>query len=377
MTLELYLLRRLIGGLVFACGGMALVAVPCVLVHAVHKVAGVGMAAVLGYVPILMLELAPYLLPLGFLLAVVSSYGRLAADNEWTAMLMAGIHPLRLARPALWVALVLSGGLYFLSTNVSPSLNYQKKNYGKNSAMQLLKSLNPGRTELRFGDFYLSALERDPDDRNLFRQVFLHLPPSGEKPAQTIFAQAVQIVVDGSILTVEMAEPRWADERFDTRVGRASAQYDLDEYFSTDAKNRASWRFQTSAVLSERLDHTRGLVARDGEVALAGLSHSDGVIPFKDLRAAAYELHSRSALLLVCPMFLLLGLPTGLVLRRGSQLAALAAAISYALAYYLISMRMGKVLANSAVVPEWAAAWGATLLGTLIGVFFTWRALRR
>jgi lipopolysaccharide export system permease protein len=324
-----------------------------------------------------MLELAPYLLPLGFLLAVVSSYGRLAADNEWTAMLMAGIHPLRLARPALWVALVLSGGLYFLSTNVSPSLNYQKKNYGKNSAMQLLKSLNPGRTELRFGDFYLSALERDPDDRNLFRQVFLHLPPSGEKPAQTIFAQAVQIVVDGSILTVEMAEPRWADERFDTRVGRASAQYDLDEYFSTDAKNRASWRFQTSAVLSERLDHTRGLVARDGEAALAGLSHSDGVIPFKDLRAAAYELHSRSALLLVCPMFLLLGLPTGLVLRRGSQLAALAAAISYALAYYLISMRMGKVLANSAVVPEWAAAWGATLLGTLIGVFFTWRALRR
>lgn len=377
MTLELYLLRRLIGGLVFACGGMALVAVPCVLVHAVHKVAGVGMAAVLGYVPILMLELAPYLLPLGFLLAVVSSYGRLAADNEWTAMLMAGIHPLRLARPALWVALVLSGGLYFLSTNVSPSLNYQKKNYGKNSAMQLLKSLNPGRTELRFGDFYLSALERDPDDRNLFRQVFLHLPPSGEKPAQTIFAQAVQIVVDGSILTVEMAEPRWADERFDTRVGRASAQYDLDEYFSTDAKNRASWRFQTSAVLSERLDHTRGLVARDGEAALAGLSHSDGIIPFKDLRAAAYELHSRSALLLVCPMFLLLGLPTGLVLRRGSQLAALAAAISYALAYYLISMRMGKVLANSAVVPEWAAAWGATLLGTLIGVFFTWRALRR
>lgn len=377
MTLELYLLRRLIGGLVFACGGMALVAVPCVLVHAVHKVAGVGMAAVLGYVPILMLELAPYLLPLGFLLAVVSSYGRLAADNEWTAMLMAGIHPLRLARPALWVALVLSGGLYFLSTNVSPSLNYQKKNYGKNSAMQLLKSLNPGRTELRFGDFYLSALERDPDDRNLFRQVFLHLPPSGEKPAQTIFAQAVQIVVDGSILTVEMAEPRWADERFDTRVGRASAQYDLDEYFSTDAKNRASWRFQTSAVLSERLDHTRGLVARDGEVALAGLSHSDGIIPFKDLRAAAYELHSRSALLLVCPMFLLLGLPTGLVLRRGSQLAALAAAIAYALAYYLISMRMGKVLANSAVVPEWAAAWGATLLGTLIGVFFTWRALRR
>ena len=377
MTLELYLLRRLLGGLAFACGGMALVAVPCVLVHAVHKVAGVGMAAVLGYVPILMLELAPYLLPLGFLLAVVSAYGRLAADNEWTAMLMAGIHPLRLARPALWVALVLSGGLYFLSTNVSPSLNYQKRNYGKNSAMQLLQSLNPGRTELRFGEFYLSALERDPDDRNLFRQVFVHLPPSKTRPAQTIFAQAVQIVVEGSLLTVDMTEPRVADDAVDVRVGRSAAQYDLDELFGTQTKDRGAWRFQTSAVLDERIDRSRDLVARGGEEALAGLSHSDGIIPFKDLRAAAYELHSRSALVLVCPMFLLLGLPTGLGLRKGSQLAALAAAIAYALAYYLISMRMGKVLANSAVVPEWAAAWGATLLGSLIGAFFTWRAVRR
>lgn len=377
MTLELYVLRRLIGGLIFACGGMALVAVPCVLVHAVHKVSGVGMGAVLGYVPILMLELAPYLLPLGFLLAVVSAYGRLASDHEWTAMLMAGIHPLRLARPALVLALLLSGGLFFLSTRVSPSLNYQKRNYGKNSAMQLLKSLNPGRTELRFGEFYLSALERDPDDRNLFRQVFLHLPPADGRPAQTIYAQAVQIVVEGSLLTVDMTAPRWADERYDTRVGRISAQRDLDELFGTEKKDRDVWRFQTSEVLGQRIDRTRGLLAEGGEEALAGLTHTDGIVPLRDLRAAAYELHARSALALVCPMFLLLGLPTGLALRRGSQLAALAAAISYALAYYLISMRMGKVLANTAVVPEWVAAWGPTLLGTLIGAVFTWRMVRR
>ncbi|MCY3003225.1 MAG: LptF/LptG family permease, partial [Planctomycetota bacterium] len=271
----------------------------------------------------------------------------------------------------------LSSGLFFLSTRVSPSLNYQKRSYGKNSAMQLLRSLNPGRTELRFGEFYLSALERDPDDRNLFRQVFLHLPPADGRPAQTIYAQAVQIVVEGSLLTVDMTAPRWADERYDTRVGRISAQRDLDELFGTQTKDREVWRFQTSTVLGQRIDRTRGLLAEGGEEALAGLTHSDGIVPVRDLRAAAYELHARNALALVCPMFLLLGLPTGLALRRGSQLAALAAAISYALAYYLISMRMGKVLANTAVVPEWVAAWGATLLGTLIGAVFTWRVVRR
>ena len=67
----------------------------------------------------------------------------------------------------------------------------------------------------------------------------------------------------------------------------------------------------------------------------------------------------------------------GRITTPAAALAALAAAIAYALAYYLISMRMGKVLANTAVVPEWAAAWGPTLLGTLIGAVFMWRAVRR
>jgi lipopolysaccharide export LptBFGC system permease protein LptF len=360
--LELYLLRRLVGALVFACGGMALVAIPCVLVAAVHKVAGVGMAAVLGYVPILLLELAPYLVPIGFLLAVVSTYGRLAADNEWTAALL---------------ALALSAGLYLVETRLSPSLNYQKRSYGKNSAMQLLKSLNPGRTELRFGEFYLSAAERDPDDRNVFRQVFLHLPPSEGRPAQTIYAQEVQISVDGSILSVDLRVPRWADERYDMRVGRLQVKMDLDQAFGTQGKDREHWRFQDSSELAARIERSEALLATsDGAANLAELGHADRVVPPKDLRAAVYVLHSREALALICPMFLLLGVPTGLFLRRGSQLAALAVAIGYALVYYIVSMRLGKVLANNEVVPVWFAALGTSIVGSLSGLVLLARAVR-
>ena len=377
MTLELYLLRRLVGALLFACGGMALVAVPCVLVHAVHKVAGVGMAAVLGYVPILMLELAPYLLPIGFLLAVVSTYGRLAADNEWTAISMAGIHPLRMVRPAALLALALSLGLYFVETRLSPSLNYQKRSYGKNSAMQLLKSLNPGRTELRFGEFYLSAAERDPDDRNLFRQVFLHLPPSEGRPAQTIYAQEVQIAVDGSILLVDLRVPRWADERYDMRVGRLQVKMDLDQAFGTQGKDREHWRFQESTELASRIERTEQILASPaGATALATMGHADRIVPPQDLRSAAYILRARDALALICPMFLLLGVPTGLFLRRGSQLAALAVAIGYALVYYLVSMRLGKLLANNEVVPVWFAALGTSIVGSLLGLVLLARAVR-
>lgn len=377
VKLEWYVLRRLLLGLAFACGGMALVAVPCVLVHAVHKVAGIGMAAVLGYVPILLLELAPYLLPIGFLLAVVSTYGRMAADNEWTAISMAGVHPLRMLRPGIVLALGLSAGLYLVETRLSPSLNYHKRTYGKNSAMQLLKSLSPGRTELRFGEFYLSAAERDPLDRNLFRQVFLHLPASEDRPNQTIFAEEVQIGVEGSTLLVDLRVPRWADEQHDLRVGRLLVRMDLDRMFGTNEKERLHWRYQDSDELAARIERTEALLAQGGPAALAGLSHEQRVIPAASLRDASYALHTRQSLALICPMFLLLGMPTGLFLRKGSQLASLAVAIGYALVYYIVSMRIGKLLSVNEVVPTWFAAFGTSLVGAALGLVLLARAARQ
>jgi lipopolysaccharide export LptBFGC system permease protein LptF len=64
-------------------------------------------------------------------------------------------------------------------------------------------------------------------------------------------------------------------------------------------------------------------------------------------------------------------------LRSGAQLGALATGVAYALAYYLLSMRMGKGLALSGAVPQWFAAWAVTIVGSIGGVVLCWRALRR
>jgi lipopolysaccharide export LptBFGC system permease protein LptF len=207
--------------------------------------------------------------------------------------------------------------------------------------------------------------------------VFLHLPPSEGRPAQTIYAQEVQISVDGSILSVDLRVPRWADERYDMRVGRLQVKMDLDQAFGTQGKDREHWRFQDSSELAARIERSEALLATsDGAANLAELGHADRVVPPKDLRAAVYVLHSREALALICPMFLLLGVPTGLFLRRGSQLAALAVAIGYALVYYIVSMRLGKVLANNEVVPVWFAALGTSIVGSLSGLVLLARAVR-
>src|SRR6185295_19378149 len=88
---------------------MLVLSLPGAAVSAVNKLADEDGGVLLSFLPFLLANLLPYLLPLGFLLALVVTYGRLAADNEWTAMRMAGVHPIHLVLPALPLCLVLGG----------------------------------------------------------------------------------------------------------------------------------------------------------------------------------------------------------------------------------------------------------------------------
>ncbi len=377
MTLDRYLLRQLCLGMAFAVAAMAFIAVPGILVQAFHKLAGVGMGSILGFLPLALIDLLPYLLPIGFLLAVVATFGRMAADNEWTALLMAGIHPLRVLAPAALLALVLSGVLYVLSSEVSPKTSFRQRDYTKGSVVRLLRSLSPGRTGLKFGSFYLKSRARDPLDRSRFEQVFIHVPKRGDEPAQLIYAAAARFHVEESTMEIELTWPRWIGQGVDARGARARVVLDLDQLFEVDAARGQEWRYQSSGELRRRLDRSEALIASDGLAALGTKTQAEGYVRPADLNKVRFELHARRALAAVCPMFLLLGVATGLFLRRGSQLFAFAAAVLYALVYYLLSMRLGKGLVNSAAAPQWIAAWGATMVGSSIGAFMCWRALRR
>jgi len=377
VTLERYLLRQIAVGMAFAVAGMAFVAIPGILVQAFHKLAGVGMSAILGFLPLVLVDLIPYLLPIGFLLAVVATFGRMAADNEWTAILMAGVHPLRMLLPAFVFALALSGVLLYLATEVSPRTKFRQRDYTKNSLVRLLRTLSPGRTELKFGDFYLSARARGALDRNRFEQVFIHVPRRGDEPAQLVYASAAQFTIEQSRMEIELSWPRWIGQGVDVRGGRARIVLDLDQLFEVDSSRRHEWRYQTSRELERRLQRSEAVLASEGAEALEGRTQEQGYVLAPDLAKVRFELHARRALAAVCPMFLLLGVATGLFLRRGSQLFAFAAAVMYALAYYLLSMRLGKGLVASSAAPQWLAAWGTTLLGTLAGALMCWRALRR
>ncbi len=351
MKLHLYILRELLLSFAFTLGGILVLTLPAITAVAVHKLAGVEIKLVLLYIPLIEAGLFPYILPLGFLLAVVTTYGRLAADNEWTAIRMSGRNPRDCLLPGLFMAVGLGLLTLWLLSDKLPEIRARESMYMASALSDTVRQNNPGRTELNLGDFYISSASRDGND---FIDAYVFLGGKAGKSSQTILADRVRFTSDADSIYAEFTNARtFEDGRF-AKAGSIHVRMDLDAFKKPQDRN-TSIRYLKSSQMQAMLE--RGELADKADI-------------FR------YEIQTRAAMASTCVMFLLLGASTALLLRRGTQLMALAVAVGYVLLYYLLSMRVGMLLAHAHVVSPGVAAWTVAVAGTIGGVLLTWKALR-
>jgi lipopolysaccharide export LptBFGC system permease protein LptF len=354
MKLFLYVLRELVQAFVFAVGGMLVIALPVIAVAAMSRLPGVHMSWVLRFLPLMIAQLVPYVLPLSFLLAVVSTYGRLAADNEWTAIRMAGIHPVRMLLPGLLIAAGLSFGTTRLLEEHMPTIRRAQDGFRAHAIREQFKEFSPGETELKIGPFFLSSAWREGDD---FLRAILYVPKMGDDPARTVLAERVRFQVSDREVFVFLHKARFTDAKGDFRTENTTLRVDLDQLLAPKEQTFGSTRHKTSREIAKLAE--------------------DPATPEGRANRYRYEVQYRRALSCTYLMFLLLGAPTGLFLRKGTQLGALSAAIGYALLYYLLSMRLSTELTDSRVVPPLVGAWSVIAIGSAVGVYLVWRTVRR
>ena len=334
---------------------MLFIALPGIAAAAIHKLENANMVLVFGYLPLVVQNLTPYVLPIGFLLAVVSTYGRLAAENEWTAIMMAGVRPLKMFMPALMLAMGLGAGMYAMVSEVLPTLKKREKQYLIEAVRTSILNLSPGRSSIQFGGFNLHGIRDGP----YFREAILRKPGDEEDPPLGVFARSVLLKLEGDILRVEMehAKTIGPDAGAQITTARLEWRFDLTDFIPEDRRSFSTPRYRTSRSLVRAM--------------------AEGEVPEGQWHRFEYEVHARAAMSASMLLFFLLGAPTGLILRRGTRLGALAVSVGYALAYYLLSMRLGKQLALSETLPPALAAWLTTAIGTVIGVILMRKAIRR
>ena len=352
MLIQLYVLRQLLVALFFALGILAVIVFPTVAVQAVNKLGAISFDLMAGYLPLVVAGLVPYLLPMAFLLAVVATYGRLAAERELIAIQMAGVHPAGLVLPGLVVALPLVFVTDHLLAEIAPDLKYEQRNVVRKADVERFLTSMQSRNVLTFGK---NVLKSESTTGNVKSNVQLDM--EFEEKLVKVVAREARLTVEGELLVVRMKDARLLTEDSSLDNENPSYAWSLQELFAQAPKDRKRAKYNPTSELSAQLAQPELEPEMRAEIL--------------------YAIHRRHALSAIYLLFLLLGLPTGLVLRSSTHLGAFTGAIGYAFLYYVLDMRLGAVLAEAGAVPPVVAAWATNGLFLVVGVVLCVRTLWR
>lgn len=277
-------------------------------------------------------------LPLAVLATCLLTYGRVAADGEFTAARATGVAPRHVIAPALLLGAVTTTLLGALEDRVIPDAHYASRTIGDAAVLDVDRALRGAERKLRFGDFVAQwdGRGRDADGRLVLENLYFARYERGALREETTAARArPSLSPDGEILRFDLSDVHRVGDRRDgvVAIGACEIEVDLTALGSEVSRPRKP------AQLS--LEELYGVAGRDPSSAAA-------------VRARA-EINYRIALALSGPLFALFGAPLGLRLRLSNRaLVFLVGILVVALGYWPL-VAAGKRLADTGALPAWLA----------------------
>ncbi len=296
-------------------------------------------------------------LPIAFLLGILVGVGRLSQDSELVALRAAGVDLFTLYRPIAVLAVLFTITTGFVMTAVVPRTN--RILYGMKlqlSTFAIAQRIQPGVFSPEVGGRRI-YVERASSDRKSLEGLIL---ADNSNPAE---GERLTLARRGA-LELEEAEGRlWL--RLEDAVTHHTA---------TDARSydRASYRTQR-VLLDDRNPRERFAKVRPDkqlrEMTLGELVHRARTTPDEVLsRLSWVEVHKKFSFPAACLVFGLIGLPLGVVNRRGGRAAGFAVSTAIVLGYYIL-YASGEARAVEGTIAPVVAMWLPNLLLLALGVY--------
>jgi LPS export ABC transporter permease LptG/LPS export ABC transporter permease LptF len=309
---------------------------------------------------LLLLSFVSHTLPVGLLLAVITSAGRLASDLEVVGLGALGVSPLRLFRPFLVASLVVALMLATLTLWINP--------WGSAAFFQCLRELRQyvatpmiqERTFTRFGSLVvyvdqmelstselrglIIADERDPKTFGIITA------PRGRLVDDAQRQRTILRLSDGAVHESRPESPEWYRV---TKFGVYEAPLDVAAQIADAERERGPQKKLTTWDL---VANTRALdFSRKAEKA----------------EMFVVEFHKRLALPLAPIVFAMVAFPLGIRFSRGGRAVAAVGGIIVYLAHHLVQEALGRV---TALRPWGGGRWVPLILFGLLGaalLYFT------
>ena len=352
MILSRYIFRELFIAFVFTFVVILFICMVGLTFKTSRLSAGAGLAMVGQSLPMALAMLAPWVVLIAISTSTILVYGRLSADHEISAILMAGIAPIRILLPALFFATLLSIGGYFLHEYAAPWAHLHQRIMVRQSIIHLLKSPPPGNQTFTIGPYMVGYTQfRDGEMKRL---IVIDEQDSTQRLVYTAeagrFDLSDPLVPKLILLNGELRGE--GQEKTGGMKGEGEIRIELDV---SSLKNHSKGAKDMSS--KELLEYAK--------------THPSE----KKRRNAWTQYYTRHALALG-PLFLvLLCAPIGILIRKGSRLAGFGMAIPPFLLYLLATL-IGRALGEGNHLPPMLAGWLPDIVTLLAAIPFLRKVFR-
>ncbi|MEK7309357.1 MAG: LptF/LptG family permease [Planctomycetota bacterium] len=303
-----------------------------------------------------------YIIPLAVLLASLFVFGRLSEDNELLAMKSSGISLGRITRPILYLTVLLSIGVILINTHLIPYCHAQTRQLTISVFEKRLFSDSRGADEIKLPDGKITYVNYN---NGIFEHVrLLKFGQKREDLVEELSARQgkFEIDKDNARLSLDLNKvyiTRWETSPNARSVGRESA---------APGKERTTPHLVKSDRLIYKMDvSTLFAPSRRNLASLTNRELNEMLIQYKDnptkTRQVLFSKYQRYAGGLTPLIFALIGIPIGVLIRKGSKVAGIGISMLIVfVGYYPLTMFSNLLGVKKTVIPVMASVW----LGNII-----------
>lgn len=358
--------------------------------------------------------------PMSVLVATLMAFGRLTGDFEVLAVKTSGIHILRLLYPIILAGGVLTYGMVIFSNEVLPDLNHRAR-----VLMQDVRRMRPT-LKIRGGAFltdipgYIILIDKvDYTTSGLTGVKILDLGENRKSP-RTIVSKSGYLTFANNgrdlIFDLTDGEIHEFDEKNLDNYRRLAFQSqrivvtdissdfeESDDSYRTDREKSSQemlddvmkwqmgikpYRNRITSMIAERFQRVfadsvsaspdRSVsdsvalknLSRDEEATMRNIDRErDGIETQKKLIDSYYvEIYKKYSIPAACIVFVLVGAPLGVIVRRGGMGVSIGMSLGLFILYWAFLIG-GEDLADRGIVTPFWAMWSANILIGLTGLY--------
>jgi lipopolysaccharide export system permease protein len=326
--------------------------------------------------------------PMAVLVAVIMAFGRLSQDQEIMAMRANGIRLASIMTPVLIASLVLSMLMVSFNNRILPESNHKVKNLMIDVAQKKPAFRIQEGVFMSAMDGYSTLIQKiDQKTQRLFNVVIWE---TKGKMTRIISAPAgrMQSSEDGTVLSLELynGEIHELDEsnlwvyrtlsfekhvlnlEVDSKLTRQEREYRSDREMS--AREMRKTVQAVDKEMAESKARIREYELDGSQKALGEREQEKRKLEGKERERDRYlvEIQKKYSIPFACIAFVMLGIPLGVIGKRGGVGVGFGMAILFFVLYY-VGLVAGEELADRAILSPFLAMWTPNALLFVIGVY--------